>query len=702
MTPFSKPKSVMNCRYSGARAYTGYRYILLCLCMWVCLLGLSTSAYAADRPLQSSRANIDVVLLFDASGSMLKTDPQKLRYEGAKLLLSFLGEGDRLGIVQFAGAAKVVQEIVPFSPSRIGETTQKIQDIVAEGAFTDIAEGIKLSKSLLEQAPRAEAARVIVLLSDGKVEPDPKIAPAFARTLELVHDVLPDLKAKETKVFTLALSEQADRAFLGEIAAATDGLTWYTQSAEDIHKSFAELFLAMKRPQVVAQTGRGFTIDEDVEEATFYINHLPEETLGLVSPKGQEFSAEKRPEYVTWFTGKNFDVVTITEPEAGNWQVVGTQAQDGFATVLTDLKLLTDWPLAIRAGDTPLVQARLYEENKPVSLPEMSDVLKVGFQIVPTDKVSQPIVQEPLNDEGQRGDTVARDGIFSSITGPMKVGSYKLVVAAKGPTFQRSQQIPFTVRQRLITLDIKREDAVFEEERQDLGAAPGSSDVDTPHVEAQDASVEVSDSTLSGDETTEIVVTVSKEAAGFRNYEIQLSALSAERERTDVVMKKSPSNPRYFSTSASVLPKDGVFKLKAILKGEVKKGEDVYAESAPISFRFKAREARPVTKEAESHDTDKHEAAPVKPNGMRLPLLPIAITTVLNGVVLAGLFSMFRGKQKQARSTEQKYLPHKQLLDAIANLEEKVSANSIELDDPIFATLSHAALDEERPGRGEV
>jgi uncharacterized protein (TIGR03503 family) len=692
----------MNCRCNHLKRHNRYKRAVFCLQLWVCVFSLGAGASAADRDSPAERATIDVVLLFDASGSMLKTDPQKLRYEGAKLLLSFLGESDRLGIVQFAATAKVVQEMAPFSPSRIGETTQKIKDIVAEGAFTDIAEGIKLSKTLLEQAPRPEATRVIVLLSDGKVEPDPKVAPAFARTLELVHDVLPDLKAKETKVFTLALSEQADRAFLGEIAAATDGLTWYTQSAEDIHKSFAELFLAMKRPQVVAQTGRGFTIDQDVEEATFYINHLPEETLGLVSPKGQEFSAEKRPEYVTWFTGRNFDVVTITEPEAGNWQVVGTQAQDGFATVLTDLKLLTDWPLVVRAGDTPLVQARLYEENKPVSLPEMSEVLKVGFQIVPTDQVSKPIVQEPLNDEGQQGDTIARDGIFSSITGPMRVGSYKLVVAAKGPTFQRSQQIPFTVRPRLITLEIKRDNVVFDEERGELGTTSNTSSADVSHVEGADPLAGAPGAVFSGDETTELVVAVSKEAAGFRNYEIQLSALSAERERTDVVMKKSPSNPRYFSVSASVLPKDGVFKLKAVLKGEVKKGEEVYAESAPISFQFKSRVARPVVKESESHHTEKHEAAPVKQNGMRLPLLPIAITTVLNGVVLAGLLSMLRGKQKQSRPTEQKYLPHKQLLDAIANLEEKVSASSIELDDPIFATLSQAALDEEREGTGRV
>ena len=37
---------------------------------------------------------------------------------------------------------------------------------------------------------------------------------AFARTLALVHDNLPVLKAKETRVYTIALSEHADRPLL--------------------------------------------------------------------------------------------------------------------------------------------------------------------------------------------------------------------------------------------------------------------------------------------------------------------------------------------------------------------------------------------------------------------------------------------------------------------------------------------------------
>jgi hypothetical protein len=124
----------------------------------------------------------------------------------------------------------------------------------------------------------------------------------------------------------------------------------------------------------------------------------------------------------------------------------------------------------------------------------MGGVVKFGFQIIPTDKVSKPIMQEALYDDGTHGDVVAQDGIYSSATGAIATGAYKLVVVAKGPTFQRSQQIPFTVRPRLVTLELRHPSEVFKEELQ-----PAEN---------------------SGDETSEFVVSVSKESAAFKSFDV--------------------------------------------------------------------------------------------------------------------------------------------------------------------------------------
>lgn len=649
---------------------------------------------ADQRELANQRSAVDVVLVFDASGSMLKTDPQNLRFEGAKLLLSFLSDGDRISVVRFADSAKIVRDLGHYSKSIAPQLMEQIQTIAPEGQYSDLSEGIKLAKAVLDASHRPEAQKLIVLLSDGKMEPDPKTSPAFARTLELVHDLLPDLKAKETKVFTLALSELADRPLLSEIAAATDGLTWYTGTAEDLHHSFAELFLAVKRPQIVAQTGRGFKIDDDVEEATFYINREPANKLSLISPKGELLSLEKHPDWVTWFSGQNFDVITLKEPDPGDWRVTGTEHSDGFATVLTDLKVLTDWPLVVRSGDTPLVQARLYEQSKPVSLPEMSEVLKFGVQISRTDQVATPMLQEALRDDGKGGDKVALDGIFSMPVRLDQLGEYKLTIVAKSPTFVKSQQIPFSVRPRLISLEVgmSHDDHHHHDDKKEP--------VEKGHEEAAVVAHVNEDSTLR--------VHVSKETIAYKETEILIELLSSDRRKIKIPIKREGDSALEFSTTLHNVKEDGEYTVTAFLRGVTKKGEEVEAYSTPLRVVFARQSAEEPTPEpvVEEPTEEKSEESP------EIPMIPIGMVVGLGSLVAAALISRTKRQTKKSASSVQKYVPHKQLIDAISALEEKISTSSVEINDPIFNLLDKqgdisppqsSSIQEEvpQPGRSE-
>lgn len=624
---------------------------------------------ADQRELPNQRSAVDVVLVFDASGSMLKTDPRNLRFEGAKLLLSFLSDSDRISVVRFADSAKIVRDLGQYSKSMAPQFMEQIQTIAPEGQYSDLSEGIKLAKAVLDASHRAEAQKLIVLLSDGKMEPDPKISPAFARTLELVHDLLPDLKAKETKVFTLAFSEFADRPLLSEIAAATDGLTWYTATPEDLHRSFAELFLAVKRPQVVAQTGRGFKIDDDVEEATFYINREPGNMLSLIPPKGELLSLAKHPDWVTWFSGQNFDVITLKEPDPGDWRVTGTEHSDGFATVLTDLKVLTDWPLVVRSGDTPLVQARLYEQSKPVSLPEMSEVLKFGVQIARTDQVATPMFQEALRDDGKGGDKVALDGIFSIPVRLDQIGEYKLTIVAKSPTFVKSQQIPFSVRPRLVSLEV--------------GASHDNHDYDDTPKEPAESGHEVQAVGARVNEDSTLRVRVSKETLAYKEAEIVVELLSSDRRKIKIPMKRDGDSALVYSTTLHHVNEDGEYTATAFLRGLTKKGEGIEAASRSIRVMFARQSKEEPTPEhiVVEPKEEKKAASPV------IPIVPIGIVIGLGSLAAVALMSRTKKQAKSSASSVGKYVPHKQLIDAISTLEEKISTTSVEINDPIFSML---------------
>ncbi|RMG44734.1 MAG: VWA domain-containing protein [Candidatus Dadabacteria bacterium] len=249
---------------------------LLTKCMLVTALFLALPVclvFAEQRELKSEGFDkVDAVLLLDSSGSMRITDPGRLRDEGAKLFIQFLKFGDRVGIVEFDREGRVIRPLTEFRQDILDSLGYDIGRVGNSGLYTDIYAGLQTARKVLEESPRKDANKIIVLLSDGKMDPDPKNGSAEKLTDKLLNDLLPELKAEGIKVHTLSFSDQADKDLLSQIAAATDGMNWFTPTADKIHESYAELFLVVKKPQIVPLTSKGFRIDPDIQEATFYIN----------------------------------------------------------------------------------------------------------------------------------------------------------------------------------------------------------------------------------------------------------------------------------------------------------------------------------------------------------------------------------------------------------------------------------------------
>lgn len=671
-------------------------------------------------------SKLDVVLLIDSSGSMLSTDPGNLRYEGAELLLQFLDSDDRLAIVSFAGSAHVIRPLSVYEPKEANQVTSTIKGIQTTGAYTDLLEAVKAGQNIFDSEPRDDSQRVMILLSDGKMEPDPANGLPFTRTQDLVSNYLPELRAKEIKVHTLAFSDQADKELLSEIAGASDGLSWFTATAEEIHKSFADLFLTVKRPQVVPLTSRGFRIDDDVQEATFYINHDEGVVVTMQSPKGQAISAADHPEFVQWFNGKQFDVVTVERPEKGDWQAHGVTSNDGFATVLTNLKLITEWPSNARSEEPLLLQARLFESEKPVALPSMSGVIKYAFQISPTDKISEPIIRETLVDDGTSGDRIQQDGVFSKLVTIKEPGEYRLTVVAKGPTFQRSQQLPFRVRPRLITLQVVTqahgaakghgashgskagehgsEAASGEEHSDETKAADAHGD--SGHDEKKDAEADAHETSdappesgvVQGNGRSVFRVELSNEATSFKKFEVKLLAKDVNRKKYDLPLKRSLESPLVYEFPAAALPSDGQYYLEAKLSAETKKRQEVEAESRPIKFqRTTSVEDPDVAVKIVAEEEE-------KPKGEGFPIIQLLIAILGNLGIGAAAFLQVKKGGTSSGPVSEKYTVPQDVSDFIAALEAKASATEVDFEDPILmstgdeVSIPDAPVAEEAPG----
>ena len=649
--------------------------------------GVSTLAALATLLLHSFSANaegrarqdrpIDVVLLLDTSGSMIKTDPMRLRYQGAKQITQFLTNGDRLAIVGFSGKTQLVQALKPYTADQRPVIEKEIENIKTEGQYTDLLEAVKIGREILESQPRAEAGRVMLLLSDGKMEPDPAQGMPFARTLELIHDVLPGIKAKEIAIYTLAFSDQADRALLGEIAGATDAIGLYAATPADLNKTFAELFTAMKPEPAVSRPGKELHIDDGIEEATFYISHTPNASITLTSPKGERLNGANVAEHVSWFATEKFDIITVKEPESGDWEINGVESAEHFTAVMTNLKLAIDWPILVRSQNATLIQARLYEGERPVVLPEMSSVNKYAFQIIPTDSVSAPILEGVLNDEGNEGDLIARDGIFSKMIYIQDPGEYRMTVSAKAPTFYRTQPLPFKVKPPLITFEVLSGDDRAGHKSKHMQSGNAGEHTQSGHSEGVKESEK--DSIINGDEHWAFRAKVSKEATSFRELSVILIARSEGRRRYEIPLKRSIGDALEYEVQADALPLDGSYSLQAVLKGTTKNRQEVEEETDEISFKrttvrrygeapvnVVVREVQPASKEPE------------------FPIIPIGIITVANLLIGIITYRILKKRSALRLNAAAKYIPQKSLVDAIVDLEGRVSKSEVGIDDPIF------------------
>ncbi len=651
--------------------------IILCVGLLCCGVLAQSSSAEEGSSQQPESEKVDTVLLLDASGSMRRTDPLRLRDQGAKLITQFLKEGDRLAIVEFSEKANVIRPLSNFSEEEKQQVELEISKVGNSGIYTDLLTGIKTAHELLKQSKRDDASPSIVLLSDGQMDPNPQIAAPADRMRELEQSELPTLREEGIKLHTISLSELSDKQLLSRMALETDAVSWHAPTADSIQQAFAELFLAVKKPQVVPLTSKGFPIDEGINEATFYINKAnTTEPISLETPNGRKVTAQAPLSNMQWYQGTKFDVVTIQSPEIGNWKVVGLPIADSFATVLTNLKLVADWQSTqIFAGEPSVLKVRFFESKKPVSLPELSGIVEYSFEILPIDKVSEPIIRSPLVDDGRNGDEKAHDAIFSSTVTIDEVGEYRLTVSARGPTFVRQQQLPFRVKPRMISVEVVK--------TEEDGTHSGENEHETHDTDGEVASAKDS-----------FLIELSEEVTSLRDVTVDLRAVDSERHIFNFKPIQSKENRLLYTVSVGMLPKTGDYTVTALLSGEDKKKKK--------RVRFSSNELD--LEYADGGDTPKEEIVEiVKKEEVKVEEGPPAVwpyvllLTLLNLGAGGGALMLLRKAVAGVTVVVRESQAPQAMIDLALSLKKKLEVVEVNPADPIFAEANLARLKDRKP-----
>lgn len=622
---------------------------LLCL-VSICLAEDEHAPEAQEAPSEKT----DAVLLLDSSGSMLLSDPSRLRDEGAKQFIQFLNSDDRLAIVSFSEEPNIVMPLTDYNQGLLPDISNRLAAINNDGIYTDLQKALQSAMELLQENGRPDANKIIILFSDGKMDPNPVRGSGEGLTTQLFNQELPLIKSKGFKVYTLSFSEHADKELLAQIAASTDGVHWFASTPEQIQDSFGKLFLVVKKPQVVPLTKKGFSIDAGVEEATFYINREGvTQEIEIESPSGIKIIQTSATDNIKWYRGSKFDIITITPPEVGDWRVSGLASSESFATVLTKLKLVTSWPNeAITAGETVNLEARFFEGDKPIVLPQMTGSIAYGFQVTPTDRVSEPILKGQMVDDGTAGDKKEWDGIFTTTVTIEEEGEYRLTVAAKGPTFLRQQQLLFRIRPRLATLSLEQV-----EERRSEG-----------NIE---------------DETGEKVlrdyfrIKLSEDALGLKKREIKLVAIDSDKKRIKLPVRPSVVGEGYFDSPTSLLPHDGEYTVVALLFGEGRRGKRYDISSNRLEYN---RE-KPGARHHEEEEMVVKEVVKKKVSPVPYFILILLLNSAGGFLALKKVQGMLKG---QVSVVVREYSDPPEFVKGLAAIEEKLKLVDVDLDDPVF------------------
>ena len=354
----------------------------------------------------------DVRIVIDISGSMKQTDPQNLRRPALNLLTELLPADAQSGVWTFG-------RFVDMSVAH-GDVNEAWRAAArnASGRIGSVALNTNLTGALdraMNDAPLSpDYAQSVILLTDGRIdmdntEGDPNSPPNRLERQRLLSQILPAYREAGVKIHTLALSDNADKETLRQIAMETDGLFLQARTAEELMPAFLKAFDRSVPVEQVPMDDNRFSIDNSVREFTALIfrsqDSQPTVLIALDGIRYDAKSAELQGG-VRWHHDLNFDLVTISSPQAGEWFADAKLDPENRVQILSDLRLRVDGlPGSLFSGVPVDLEMSLTNEGDTVTEPTILQLTDVTLQVTaPDGRTGSKLLSDP--------EALPEDGLF--------------------------------------------------------------------------------------------------------------------------------------------------------------------------------------------------------------------------------------------------------------------------------------------------
>ena len=182
---------------------------------------------------RASQTQRTIIIALDQSGSMVRSDPGKLRVEAAGLLAATENPHDQVGLIAFGDSAHWLQQ--PIERDRFD--FKLLDKAGSSDAHTSFSPVLRAVEAYLVGQPSSffqDNEISLVLLTDGRSDPADKQADADrSQALSIAGE-----NAWRLKVYTIALGNDLDLDFLDQLARSSHGFSVQAASAADLPDAF--------------------------------------------------------------------------------------------------------------------------------------------------------------------------------------------------------------------------------------------------------------------------------------------------------------------------------------------------------------------------------------------------------------------------------------------------------------------------------
>ncbi|MDO8345395.1 MAG: vWA domain-containing protein [Cellvibrio sp.] len=393
-----------------------------------CLLVFAHASLADDftKPLPA-----DVRVIIDISGSMKKTDPENLRKPAVDLIVRLLPDNSKAGLWTFGQSVNMLVPHQVVDQNWRTQGAQKAVTINSVAMFTNI--GAALEKATEDYAiPSTDYRRNIILLTDGVVDISKEAVVNLNERKRILTELLPRLKQADYRIHTIALSSDADQELMKKLSIATDGVFEVADTADELMKTFLRIFDQAVPAERVPLDENGFLVDASIQEFTALIFRRAEvPATVIIAPDGKEYGETDPKGNVNWYRTDKYDLITVQQPQVGQWKVKTDMAPGSRVTVVSNMQLVVQ-PLKsnLRSGQTLDLAYSFQENGKTIINGDFLGLLtgnallaKVGSAEIEEIDLTRP---------------APADGIFQQeLTGFDGQGEYDVSILIDGKTFKR-------------------------------------------------------------------------------------------------------------------------------------------------------------------------------------------------------------------------------------------------------------------------